>query len=293
MKTNTAEKIKCDVAPDLKLVPCYACDGQGYFMSKDIRQLTLCECVTSLCSGCGADDAAKKLRRKYDSETNTLDPCKCMNPVLKFNRIKKLYDKANIPDKYRLARYQDLDESYDNTPSLFAAKDTIEQFLATSPVTNQIQPLGFYMHGGTGCGKTHLAVSVLNVMILKYGVESRYCKFSRDFLQAIKDTFNKKNTWGDPDTESAKQIEDDLQKVPVLVLDDFGVTKESDWANEKTYDLLTTRLEANRITIFTSNFDWDKFQGVFENRIYSRLCEMCRPILFENGDYRELHKEKC
>lgn len=292
MKTNTIEKKFANEPTKLEIVPCYACDGQGYFMTSNTpRELVLCDCIKDLCSSCG--DVDKKYRKKYNPEMNTQQDCKCMNPVVKFNRIKKLYEKANIPDKYRLAKYEDIDDTNDNTSSLFAAKDTIREFLETSPVTNQIQPLGFYMYGGTGCGKTHLAVSILNVMILKYGVESRYCKFSRDFLTAIKDTFNKKNTWGDPDTESAKKIEDDLQKVPVLVLDDFGVTKESDWANEKTYDLLTTRLEANRITIITSNIDWDNFKGVFENRIYSRLCEMCRPLMFLNKDYREAHKEKC
>jgi hypothetical protein len=145
--------------------------------------------------------------------------------------------------------------------------------------------------GAGRSGKTLLACAILNVLTLKYGIETRYCKVSRDFIQAIKDTFNKKNGWGDPDTDIAAKIEKDLQTVPFLVLDDFGITKDTEWAFEKFYNLIDTRYEYNRPTILTSNKPLEMWKGIFENRIYSRLCEMTKQVFFESLDFRELHKE--
>lgn len=294
MKTNTIEKKKfVDEPVKLEIVPCYACEGLGYYQSLETGELSLCDCVKKLCEECPSDKYLKPLRMIYLEEKNGQVPCKCMNQSKNFNRIKKLYDSANIPEHFRKARVETIEHEHDKTASLFAAKDTISEFLATSPVTNQASPLGFYMYGGTGCGKTHLAISILNVMILKYGIQSRYCKFSKDFINALKASYNKKDDWGDQELDSSAKIEKELQTVPVLVIDDFGVTKDSDWSLEKTYDLLTTRLEANRITIITSNTKMEDLAGVFSNRIFSRLCEMTRPIEFLNIDYRVYKRQLC
>ncbi len=294
MKTNTAKVIRFTTTPDLKLVPpskpCYACEGIGYFQDKVNGNLTLCSCVSDLCNSCGADESEKKIRRKFDSSSNAMHNCKCMNPILKFNRIKALYEKTNIPFKYRLAKVEDLLEEHDNTSSVFNSKDEVREYLKNSPITHTIEK-GFYFHGNTGSGKTLLACAILNVLTLKYGIETRYCKVSRDFIQAIKDTFNKKNGWGDPDTDIAAKIEKDLQTVPFLVLDDFGITKDTEWAFEKFYNLIDTRYEYHRPTIITSNKPLEMWKGIFENRIYSRLCEMTKQVFFESLDFRELNKE--
>lgn len=287
---NTATKIKkfVDEPPKLELVPCYACEGLGYYQSRPSGELVLCECVKDLCKSCGSDESEKKLHKKYNAEINSIENCKCMSSILKFNRIKKLYEKANIPRKYRFAKVEDLTEEHDTTMSVFATKDAIRDYTKISPTLEIKQSL--YLHGNTGSGKTHLACSILNAFTLKYGIETRYCKMSRDFIEKIRATYNKKDSWGDFDSDSEDKILKDLQSVPVLVLDDFGITKENEWSGKLIYDLLDTRVEANRPTIITSNKPIEDFKGFFENRIYSRLCET-KQLFFEAADYRELHKE--
>lgn len=280
--------------PKLELVSakkpntCYACSGLGYYQEKTNGELQLCECVNDLCRSCDNNEIDKKNRDIYNAATDKKTHCKCKPFSLEFSRIKKLYDKSNIPSRYKLATLE-MDMEHDRginggTSSLFLNTDLVREFLEEKEVSHR----GFYLWGNTGSGKTHVACAILNNLILKKGIEARYCKVSKDFLEAIKATFTDKDKfWGEVESTS-KAIENEFQKVPVLVLDDFGVQKETAWAMEKIYDLIDTRYENRRLTIVTSNKPMESLKGVFENRIYSRLCEMTRELFFEAIDYREM-----
>jgi DNA replication protein DnaC len=235
-----------------------------------------------MCLTCDNNERDKERRYIYNESTGKLEHCKCMAKSIEFNKAKKLYNQANIPIQYRLATL-DLKIAHDKTASLLVNTDIIKEFLAEKELSHK----GFYLHGTTGSGKTHIACAILNELILKRGIEGRYCKVSRDFMEAIKATYaGKDKFWGEVDSTS-KVIEEQFQKVPVLVLDDLGVQKDSDWAYEKLYDLIDSRYENRRLTIITSNKPLNSWKGVFQNRIYSRLYEMTQELFFEAVDYRE------
>ncbi len=282
----TATKPKLELVSANEPKPCYACSGLGYYQAKTNGELQLCECVNDLCKKCDSNEYDKKRRYIYNDSTTKLENCKCMPFSLKFNQIKKLYDKSNIPARYKLASLEmnmdhDLHQN-GGTCTLHANTMEVREFLEAKELSHR----GFYFQGTTGSGKTHIACAILNELILKRGLEGRYCKVSKDFLEAIKTTFTKEKYWNEEST--SKSIEDEFQKVPVLVLDDFGVQKDSPWVLEKLYDLIDTRYEARRLTIITSNKPMESWRGVFENRIYSRLKEMTEEKSFMAADYREL-----
>lgn len=246
-------------APALKLVekPCTVCTGNGILQASTTGELLLCGCISI---------------KEYDKYTNYI-------------RIKNLYEKSNIPVHYRTARVENLQVEHDDSKSLLSAVDTISDFLNAKELTHR----GFYLCGNTGSGKTHLACSILNELTINRGIETRYVKVSKDFIEAIKATFGQKNGWGEP-VNAAIKIESDLQKVPVLVLDDFGTQKDSEWALERIYDLIDARYENRRLTIITSNKpikDWKSEDNISKQRIYSRLCGMTEEIPFEAPDWRE------
>ncbi len=93
--------------------------------------------------------------------------------------------------------------------------------------------------------------------------------------------------------ESKEDVIAPYAEVPLLVLDELGATKPSDFARDMLYALLNTRYNHRRITIATSNYfdelakgEREKLEDRIGYRLRSRLHEMCRTVLIESVDYR-------
>lgn len=272
--------------PKLELVSanvvCKTCSGLGYYQIPKLQErsgeLQLCECVNDLCKTCGSKEFDRKRRYIYNDSTTKLESCKCMPFSLKFNQIKKLYDKSNIPKLYKLASLE-LNTDHDDNESLRMNMYDVRRFLSEFNPTSK---RGFYFYGKTGSGKTHVACAILNNLILTRGIEGRYCHVSQDLFNPIKDSYD-----GVPGLKTARQIEKEYQEVPILIIDDLGVQKDTLWALEILYNLIDTRYSKERITIITSNKPMEYWEGIFENRIHSRLVEMCEEKTFASTDYRK------
>jgi hypothetical protein len=81
----------------------------------------------------------------------------------------------------------------------------------------------------------------------------------------------------------------------LLVLDDLGAEKTSEWVDETLNLIVNTRYAERRLTLFTSNYDIsddptdpDSLQVRVGFRMYSRLHEMCEFLHLDGADYREL-----
>jgi DNA replication protein DnaC len=92
-----------------------------------------------------------------------------------------------------------------------------------------------------------------------------------------------------------------LVEIPVLVIDELGKGRGSEWELSVLDELISKRYNAQRTTVFTSNFapedpsgDSSQPGSVSEEkvvdrvgvRIYSRLMEMCEPVRLQGPDYR-------
>lgn len=202
-------------------------------------------------------------------------PCRCREDELAEARRVS----ARIPERYRncrLRNFNDLSESQRAARAM--AKRWVEEYPAVSA--------GLLIVGPVGRGKTHLAVAVLAELIESKGVEGLFCDFG-DLLNRIQATFNRDAE------ESGDEIVAPYRDTPLLVLDELGARRPTDWVRDVLYGLLNTRYNRQRLTIVTSNFgDEPEKPGAetLELRIgapiRSRLAEMCQLVTLAGHDYR-------
>ncbi len=194
---------------------------------------------------------------------------------------------ANIPKRYLHCTLENF-TAY--TPSLEKALDHARRVPARFPAANNLreQGRGLLLEGQPGVGKTHLAVAVLKQVMETSGARGLFYD-TRDLLRIIRSTY-------DPSIRTTElQILRPVMNADLLVLDDLGAEKTSEWVEETMNLIVNTRYNERRLTIFTSNYqdipeDTDPNSLVFRIgfRMRSRLHEMCDFIEMDGGDYREL-----
>ncbi|XDD52531.1 AFG1/ZapE family ATPase (plasmid) [Leptospira sp. WS92.C1] len=273
-----------------KLIPvregspnCSQCGGVGFSLTVNVSGafsgvLSLCHCISENCPCEG-----KSPWRIYDEKERKLVPCICQSARIELGKYEMIFKKSGIPQKYKFRTLDQMDQ--DET---IGVDFTIAHDWASDMVLNwkpdKTSSQGLYLWGPPGSGKTLLACGILNELIFRYKVNCKYAKINRDFLDALKDTYQRDSQFHGKE----KSIETEFAEVEVLVLDDFGVQKETDWSNSKLYDLIDARYEKEKLTILTSNHPSIALKEQAEGRVYSRLQEMVHEIHLEDcGDYRE------
>lgn len=193
---------------------------------------------------------------------------------------------ARIPERYRDCRLQNF-KVFDND-SLKKAKAVAKRFVDHWPAVEA----GLLITGPVGVGKTHLAVAILNELVDAKGATALFCDFS-DLLDRIQASFSRTND------ESQDDIVAPYRDADLLVLDELGARRPSDWVREVLYGLLNTRYNRKRLTILTTNFtDEPEARGgeTLETRVgapvRSRLWEMTQLVPIDAEDFRRKHRAK-
>ena len=140
---------------------------------------------------------------------------------------------------------------------------------------------GLILSGSYGTGKTHLAAAIINELLKTKNVVGAFVVVP-DLLKAIRKSFDEK------DNKDIKQLFDTVKKSELLVLDDLGSEKSSDWVREQLFILINSRYENMLPTIITTNLSMSELaeENVLGRRIVSRLCEMTSGVIVKAGDYR-------
>lgn len=125
------------------------------------------------------------------------------------------------------------------------------------------EPEGWLLLTGTyGCGKTHLAAAIANARI-DLG-QSVLFMVVPDLLDHMRSTFS-------PQSEvTYDDLFEQLRTTPLLVLDDLGAQSSTPWAQEKLFQLLNHRYNAQLATVITTN---QRLEDL-EPRLRSRLMDV-------------------
>ena len=141
--------------------------------------------------------------------------------------------------------------------------------------------LGLLFWGGVGSGKTFLAGCIANALLDK-GVTVLMTNFIR-LLNRLMDLHA-----GDRNA-----VVDDFNRYELLILDDFGVERGSEFAQEQMFHIVDSRYRSQLPMIVTTNLTLDELkepQDLGRARICDRLLERCVPIQVPAGSLRQQNK---
>lgn len=143
---------------------------------------------------------------------------------------------------------------------------------------------GLYIHGGVGSGKTHAVYAIFkklkerNIMCRFHNTTELMFDIRRDFDRNPYD----KMRWDErlPEYEG------------VLILDDLGAERPTDYVAEVLYLIVNTRYNQKLPTIFTSNLPVAELAERIGDRTASRIVEMCEIVKLDGVDRRLLQAKK-
>jgi DNA replication protein DnaC len=142
-----------------------------------------------------------------------------------------------------------------------------------------------FVSGKCGTGKTHLAIGLLKEWVRKYTIGFITEKNMTDaqmfgwntvepiFLPSVDLFFELKSTFNSK-SEDEMDIIKKYERTPLLVIDDVGSEKVSDWSRQMFYLLVDRRYRNMNPTIITSNLSLQQIAELIDERISSRICEM-------------------
>lgn len=129
-----------------------------------------------------------------------------------------------------------------------------------------------FFYGDTGEGKTTFACALTEEILRRMFVLGEGW-FSYKPLYTVYDFFcGLKNSYSKMVTESEKGILERLENVPILIVDDLGIEKGTEWEMYMLYGLVNNRSRELRMTIYTSNYSLEELAEKIQNdRIVSRI----------------------
>lgn len=234
--------------------------------------------VCVLCGGTGWKDI---------SHGHRVTRCECFLRTCAEDLLKS----AGIPERFKHCGFSEYQTT--SSSSLAAAKIVVEQWAAEYPLDRT----GLLLIGPSGLGKTHLAVAAIKELTKK-GVHSLFCDY-RELLKQIQNSYN-------PSSQTTElELLRPVFETEVVVLDDLGAQKPSEWVWDTVSFILNSRYNGKQPTIITANFldgpsaREEGAQGAHRSarvetlgdrigeRMRSRLFEMCRFVPMDGKDFRK------
>jgi DNA replication protein DnaC len=204
-----------------------------------------------------------------------------------------MFAAARIPKRYQhcdLSNYEFEGSQLHLAPARMAACRFVEEY--------PVDKTGLLLVGTIGTGKTHLAVGIAKALIREKGIPCLFYDY-RELLKEIQNSYN----------ASVQATELGLLRpvfdAEVLVLDELGAVRPSEWVWDTVSLILNTRYNDNRTTIITTNFADEPAAAVARSlsparatrdetlgdrigeRMRSRLHEMCRIVRMDGADFRQ------
>ena len=143
-----------------------------------------------------------------------------------------------------------------------------------------------FVSGPRGTGKTHLACAAIKEIVKGMDPELVFQTTPAYFLPVPELMLQFKQSYNQGAKQTEGEILDRYTKIKTLVLDDLGAERVSDWSIQMLYLLIDRRYREFKHTIITTNMSLGDIAEKLDDRISSRIAEMCRPVLFKGEDKR-------
>lgn len=189
------------------------------------------------------------------------------------SRSKDIFERSGLGKRFRQCTF----ETFKLYSEIQEAFESVGEYCEHFNIYKE-QGTGLLLKGSAGCGKTHL-VSALAHQLIFMGHTVKFIMVPV-LLENIRQSYNKKN----PDDES--NIIQELSRVEVLILDDIGSERPTDWVREQLFILVNARYEGMKPTLTTTNCQGKELSDRLGSRTISRLIEASKIINIEAGDYR-------
>lgn len=157
-------------------------------------------------------------------------------------------------------------------PQLFSARKYVETWQKRKENNN-----GLLLWGDVGTGKSFYAACIANALI-EEGVSVMMTNFAKILNRLSGLCSEDKNTFVA-----------DLMRYSLLIIDDFGAERSTDYALEQVFYVIDERYKTNLPLIVTTNIhlkDLKNPPDQAHQRIYDRLLAMCTPVRFEGASHR-------
>src|SRR5208283_2075287 len=252
--------------------------------------------ICSLCEGSG-------LRIVEEGGRQVARPCECRAA----RRAARMLEQAQIPRRYEDCTLENFEPKYDGADrTLQSALVQARGFVKGYPV--ETDGKGLLLVGPVGVGKTHIAVGILKELVQERGAHGLFYDY-RELLKEVQNSYNQ--------TVAATELEvlRPVFEAEVLVLDELGAAKPSDWVWDTVAHILNTRYNDRRTTIITTNYanaealgasplrkayrksaDLDDAERAMREetlgdrigeRMRSRLQELCVVVEMRGKDFRQ------
>jgi DNA replication protein DnaC len=218
--------------------------------------------------------------------------CDCQQAAAGAHRIAA----ARIPKRYQHCTLESYETRFPGADaSMGLAHMTARRFVESYPV--ETDGRGLLITGSIGIGKTHLAVGLLLALVEERGAQALFYDY-RELLKQIQHSYN-------PQVNSTElDVLKPVFEAEVLILDELGAQKPTDWVWDTVALILNTRYNDKRTTIITTNYaDLPPAGTSFSaaqratreetlgdrigERMRSRLAEMCVRIEMSGADFRQ------
>ncbi len=178
-----------------------------------------------------------------------------------------LRKQSNLGKRFSMRTFENFDAS-DNRRAYEACKRYVDLKVYDREKNSLI------ICGSYGTGKTHLAAAIANQVVNK-GVSVLFDTYG-GHLEKIKNEFN----------STGASYLNLMRTVDMLILDDVGKEKQTEWSASVMFDVINHRYESMKPIIITSNFNSEQLEEYFGEACYSRLIEMCNAVVTQGSDKR-------
>lgn len=194
--------------------------------------------------------------------------------------LRALYNLSRIPERYKYNI--PLKPEPDDVPAFEILNEFKENI-----ITHVEAGEGLYIWGkNTGSGKTSWACKIMSHYFRKIafstGLENEglyiYLPTFLEDLRGYYDTH-------DPEFEEVLEM---LKKCKLLIIDDIGSEKFTEWVRERLVSIINTRVSSGLSTIYTSNLSPEELKDGLEERISSRVLGYSQVVEITGSDSRRV-----